>query len=78
MTEVELEMESYQVASLSVDIKGRWTVTYYGDVPEQGGIQRTRGQLTFYKVEDACTFLQRELSKQTEYYLEVIAQKTPK
>ncbi len=66
----------YQVAAIALDAEGRWTVTYHGDVPEQGGIERKTGQLTFIKLEDALTFLNRELAKQKEYYLELINNKT--
>jgi len=62
----------YEVASVAIDADGKWIVTYFGDVPEQGGIELKRGQLTFFNVEDACTFLGRELKSQTGVYLDLI------
>jgi hypothetical protein len=65
----------YQVASIAIDAEGRWTVTYFGDVPEQGGLELKTGQLTFISLNDALTFLNRELEKQKTLYLDLIAKK---
>ncbi len=61
---------NYVVATIGTTVNGSWIVTYYGDVPEQGGINLGRRQLTFIKLQDALTFLSRELANQD--YVKII------
>ncbi len=59
---------NYIVATIGLDKSSIWTVSYYGDVPEQGGLELKRGQLSFTTLEGALTFLDRELRKQSGMY----------
>lgn len=54
---------NYIVAQIGTSTDGQWTITYYGDVPEQGGLSLRKGEITFVTLEDALTFLARELPK---------------
>jgi phage terminase large subunit GpA-like protein len=67
-----MKATKYMVARLSLTTEYTWAVTYYGRVPESGGVETKWDTLDFSTLEDALDFMNYQASKHEELYKDLM------
>lgn len=71
-------MKLYQIASIGLTDENKWGVTYFGSVPEQGGLEFKRGQVFFETFESALDFMRYQITQHVSEYEKLIQNKGTK
>lgn len=66
---------NYRIVEISLDKDGVFWVTYYGAIPEQGGMRWGKGQVGFETILGATDFIQYTVEENLKTYKELISKK---